>query len=102
MERSCKNPPVAHKWLRDAFGARTRTMAMALREENLEGASGGGKTITEAQAEDAFRTILKWVGEDANRDGLIETPHRIVCAYCEYFAGYDEEPHEVLRNTFRE
>ena len=34
---------------------------MALREENLEGASGGGKTVTDAQAEDAFRTILKWV-----------------------------------------
>ncbi len=39
---------------------------MALREENLDGASGGGKpAISDAQAEDAFRTILKWIGEDA-------------------------------------
>ena len=75
---------------------------MALREENLDGASGGGKTITDAQAEDAFRTILKWIGEDATRDGLIETPDRLVRAYREYFAGYDEDPHEVLRKTFSE
>src|ERR1700728_2004631 len=75
---------------------------MALREENLDGASGGGKTITDAEAEDAFRTILKWVGEDANRDGLIETPNRMVRAYCEYFAGYEEDPHEVLHKTFSE
>ena len=75
---------------------------MALREENLDGASGGGKAISDAQAEDAFRTILKWVGEDANRDGLIETPNRMVRAYREYFAGYDEDPHEVLHKTFSE
>src|ERR1700728_5031833 len=76
---------------------------MALREENLDGASGGGKpAISDAQAEDAFRTILKWVGEDANRDGLIETPNRMVRAYREYFAGYEEDPHEVLHKTFSE
>ena len=76
---------------------------MALREENLDGASGGAKpAISDAQAEDAFRTILKWVGEDANRDGLIETPNRMVRAYREYFAGYDEDPHEVLHKTFSE
>src|ERR1700688_3557572 len=73
---------------------------MALREENLDGASGGGKAISDAQAEDAFRTILKWVGEDANRDGLIETPNRMGRAYPEYFAGYEEDPHEVLHKTF--
>jgi GTP cyclohydrolase IA len=75
---------------------------MALREESLDGASGGGKAISDAQAEDAFRTILKWVGEDANRDGLIETPNRMVRAYREYFAGYEEDPHEVLHKTFSE
>src|SRR6204780_5965939 len=84
------------------WGADKEDQAMALREENLDGASGGGKTISDAQAEDAFRTILKWIGEDANRDGLIETPDRLVRAYREYFAGYDEDPHEVLRKTFSE
>lgn len=72
---------------------------MALREE---GVSGGGKTVSDAQAEDAVRTILKWIGEDPGRDGLIETPKRLVRAYREYFAGYDEDPHEILGKTFSE
>jgi len=72
---------------------------MALREE---GVSGGGKTVSDAQAEDAVRTILKWIGEDPGRDGLIETPKRLVRAYREYFAGYDEDPHEILSKTFSE
>ena len=76
---------------------------MALRQDTLERhPSGGGKTISDADAEDAFRTILRWIGEDPNRDGLIETPDRLVRAYREYFAGYEEDPHEVLRKTFSE
>jgi GTP cyclohydrolase IA len=74
---------------------------MARREENLDGSSGG-KAISDAEVEDAFRTILRWIGEDAKRDGLIETPNRMVRAYREYFAGYDEDPHEVLSKTFSE
>src|ERR1700727_1912707 len=76
---------------------------MALREENLDGAAAGGKpAVTDTQVEKAFRTILKGIGEDPNRDGLIETPNRLRRAYREYFAGYDEDPHEVLRKTFSE
>jgi GTP cyclohydrolase IA len=76
---------------------------MALRQDTLERqASGGGKTISDSQAEDAFRTLLKWVGEDPDRDGLIETPNRMVRAYREYFAGYEEDAHEVLSKTFSE
>lgn len=75
---------------------------MALREENLEVASGGGKMVSDAEAEDAFRTILKWIGEDPGRDGLIETPGRLVRAYREYFAGYDEDPQDILSKTFSE
>jgi GTP cyclohydrolase I len=65
-------------------------------------ASGGGKTVSDAEAEDAFRTILKWIGEDPGRDGLIETPGRLVRAYREYFAGYDEDPQDILSKTFSE
>ena len=76
---------------------------MALRQDTLERhASGGGKTVSDAQAEDAFRTIIRWIGEDPGRDGLIETPDRLVRAYREYFAGYDEDPHEILSKTFSE
>jgi len=76
---------------------------MALRQDTLERhASGGGKAVSDAQAEDAFRTIIRWIGEDPDRDGLIETPDRLVRAYREYFAGYDEDPHEILSKTFSE
>jgi GTP cyclohydrolase I len=77
--------------------------SMAVKEDSRAGAaSGGAKAISEAKVEDAFRTILKWIGEDPNRDGLIETPDRMVRAYREYFAGYEEDPEEVLRKTFSE
>ncbi len=75
---------------------------MALKEDNRAGAASGGKAITDQKVEDAFRTIIKWIGEDPDRDGLIETPDRMVRAYREYFAGYEENPEEVLRKTFTE
>jgi len=76
---------------------------MALRQDNHVGlASGGAKAVSDAQAEDAFRTILKWIGEDTNRDGLKETPDRLVRAYREYFCGYEEDAEQVLRKTFTE
>ena len=75
---------------------------MALRHENHVGPASGGKAVSDAQAEDAVRTILKWIGEDPNRDGLKETPDRLKRAYREYFAGYEEDPAEVLRKTFTE
>ncbi|HRY08260.1 MAG TPA: GTP cyclohydrolase I FolE [Hyphomicrobiaceae bacterium] len=55
-----------------------------------------------AEAEEAVRTILRWAGEDPSRDGLIETPKRVVKAYSEYFTGYDMDPQEVLSKTFEE
>jgi GTP cyclohydrolase IA len=69
---------------------------------NSRSAGGGVKAVTDTEAEDAFRTILEWIGEDPNRDGLRETPERLVRSYREYFAGYDEDPEEVLRKTFSE
>src|SRR5208283_4842477 len=76
---------------------------MALRQENLDGrSSGGGKAISDAEVEDAFRTIIRWIGEDPDRDGLSETPDRLRRAYREYFCGYDEDPDDVLRKTFTE
>ena len=72
--------------------------------ENINSPSAGGrdKAVSDTEAEDAFRTILEWIGEDPNRDGLRETPERLVRSYREYFAGYDEDPEEVLRKTFSE
>ena len=58
------------------------------------------KKISDKEAEDAFRTILAWMGEDPNREGLLETPKRVVKAFKEYFKGYKEDPNQVLDKTF--
>ena len=58
------------------------------------------KKISDKDAEDAFRTILAWMGEDPNREGLLETPKRVVKAFKEYFKGYKEDPNQILDKTF--
>ena len=56
--------------------------------------------ITDKEAEEAFVKIFKWIGEDPGREGLIETPKRVVKAFKEYFKGYHEDPVRVLDKTF--
>ena len=58
------------------------------------------KKISDKEAEDAFKTILAWMGEDPNREGLLETPKRVVKAFKEYFKGYKEDPTQILDKTF--
>ena len=58
------------------------------------------KNISDKEAEDAFRTILTWMGEDPSREGLLETPKRVVKAFKEYFKGYKENPKQILDKTF--
>ena len=56
--------------------------------------------VTDLQAEEAFTLILKWIGEDPSREGLIETPKRVTKAFREYFKGYHQDPAEELKKTF--
>ena len=56
--------------------------------------------ISDKEAEEAFRTILTWMGEDPSREGLLETPKRVVKAFKEYFKGYKEDPTQILDKTF--
>ena len=58
------------------------------------------KKVSDNEAEEAFKTILTWIGEDPNREGLLETPKRVVKAFKEYFKGYKEDPNQVLDKTF--
>ena len=68
------------------------------------------KTITkeisesslEKEALEAVRTLILWAGDDHEREGLIDTPKRVVKAYKEFFAGYEEDPEEILSRTFEE
>lgn len=56
--------------------------------------------IPRSQAEDAVRTLLKWAGDDPSREGLLDTPQRVVDAYGEWFAGYALDPDDYLQRTF--
>ena len=56
--------------------------------------------VSDKEAEEAFKTILTWLGEDPNREGLLETPKRVMKAYKEYFAGYKIDPSKILDKTF--
>lgn len=55
-----------------------------------------------AEAEDAVRVLLRWAGDDPSREGLLDTPARVVRAYEEFFAGYEHDPREILSRTFSE
>ena len=56
--------------------------------------------ILDTEVEEAFRIILKWIGEDPGREGLIETPRRVTKAFKEYFKGYNQDPSSELKKTF--
>ena len=56
--------------------------------------------ISDKEAEEAFIKILKYIGEDPAREGLLETPKRVRKAFKEYFKGYQEDPYEILSKTF--
>src|SRR5262249_60778577 len=55
-----------------------------------------------ASAEDAVRTLIRWAGDDPEREGLLGTPERVVRAYEEWYAGYFDDPREYLGRTFEE
>lgn len=55
-----------------------------------------------SQAEEAVRVLLKWAGDDPEREGLVGTPDRVVRSYEEFFAGYWQDPESILRTTFEE
>ena len=56
--------------------------------------------VSEKEAEEAFVKIIKWIGEDPSREGLLSTPKRLVKAFREYFKGYSEDPEKILEKTF--
>src|ERR1700704_6289327 len=66
---------------------------------------GGAKSLQRPPreaAEDAVRTLIRWAGDDPDREGLRGTPARAVRAYEEWFAGDDEDPRDYLKRTFEE
>ena len=72
---------------------------MKLVKENNEKILETSK-VSDKEAEEAFIKILTWMGEDPNREGLLETPKRVIKAYKEFFSGYKEDATKVLEKTF--
>ena len=60
------------------------------------------RKISDATAEEAVRTIIEWIGEDPEREGLKSTPKRVIKAFKEYFQGYNDDPSHYLQKTFTE
>ena len=60
------------------------------------------KRPSREEAEDAVRTLLAWTGDDVSREGLKDTPKRVINAYQDWFSGYDEDPNAILKKTFSE
>ena len=58
--------------------------------------------ISDEKAEEAIKTIIQWIGEDSEREGLASTPKRVIKAFREYFKGYSEDPNKFLSKTFTE
>ena len=67
-------------------------------KNNIEDNSKNG--VTREEAEEAVKTLIKWTGDDPNREGLKDTPKRVVNAYNEFFSGYNECPEKILTKTF--
>jgi GTP cyclohydrolase I len=79
--------------------------AKSSRRRNGKSAESGRKSAerpSRAEAESAVRTLIRWAGDDPEREGLLGTPGRVVRAYEEWFRGYGEDPREYLKRTFEE
>ena len=70
--------------------------------KNIEENQKKNNQISDKEAEEAIKTIVKWIGENPDREGLKSTPVRVIKAYKEYFQGYNEDPSKYLMKTFTE
>jgi len=77
-------------------------MARVLKKNEVVSLATGLTRPGREEAEAAVRTLIRWAGDDPDREGLKGTPDRVVRSYEEYFSGYDEDPAEVLKRTFEE
>lgn len=77
-------------------------MDLSVKTKPVTAAAATVARPSRAEAEAAVRTLISWAGDDPRREGLLETPGRVVRAYEEFYAGYGEQPDQVLDRVFRE
>ena len=68
--------------------------------KNIDNKTAKNNNVSDKEAEEAFIKIFEWIGEDPSREGLVETPKRVVKAFKEYFKGYNEDAIKILEKTF--
>ena len=68
--------------------------------KNIDNKTAKNNNVSDKEAEEAFIKIFEWIGEDPSREGLVETPKRVVKAFKEYFKGYNEDATKILEKTF--
>src|SRR6185437_2910662 len=77
-------------------------MNRILKKSDMVSLATGLTRPSRDEAEAAVRTLIRWAGDDPEREGLVGTPDRVVRSYEEFFAGYDEDPVTLLQRTFEE
>ena len=80
----------------------TETLPRAVARGSAKQEPKSVRRPTRQEAEEAVRTLLSWAGDDPSREGLLGTPDRVARSYLEFFAGYEEDPTEILKRTFEE
>ena len=73
-----------------------------IKDKGIEQLSKKKHQVSDQEAEEAIKTIIQWIGEDSEREGLVSTPKRVIKAFKEYFKGYLEDPKDYLSKTFTE
>lgn len=84
------------------MGARMSDSGLAMTSSKPSSSELVIVTPSRAEAEEAVRTLLRWSGDDPAREGLLDTPARVVRSYQEFFCGYHLDPEEVLKKTFEQ
>src|SRR5580693_7741938 len=79
-----------------------RKAAPGRRAPPIRSAGMGTGAVSREQAEEAVKILLRWAGDDPAREGLLDTPKRVVKAYADWFSGYSVDPREYMRRTFEE
>ena len=88
--------------MKPGVGGRGRRLDTVVGGEPVHRLDGTVGRPSREAAEDAVRTLIRWAGDDPTREGLLETPSRVVRSYEEFFGGYAEDPRAVLARTFEE
>lgn len=77
-------------------------MDASVKQPSRQPSSAPAEKPTREEAEAAVRTLIAWAGDDPAREGLLDTPHRVTSAFGEFFAGYGQDPREVMKRTFKD